>query len=102
MTLPSVLRFDLTRRTVIALLSAFPALILPLHALAQSFDKVNETVDNVVDILIVISVGVVTAAIMWAGYKMIFGGARLADVANVLFGGTLVGGAGAFAAYIIA
>ncbi len=48
-----------------------------------------------------ISVAVVTIAIIWAGFKMIFQGARLTDVANVLIGGTLVGGAGAFAAYIV-
>ena len=40
-------------------------------------------------------------AIIWAGFKMIFQGARLADVANVLIGGTLVGGAAAFASYIV-
>ena len=44
---------------------------------------------------------VVTIAIIWAGFKMIFQGARLADVANVLIGGTLVGGAAAFASYIV-
>ena len=49
-----------------------------------------------------ISIAVVTIAIIWAGFKMIFQGARLADVANVLIGGTLVGGAAAFASYIVA
>ena len=68
---------------------------------AQGFDKVNTTVTNVNTILVTISVAVVTIAIMWAGFKMIFQGARLADVANVLLGGTLIGGAGAFAAYIV-
>jgi type IV secretion system protein VirB2 len=32
---------------------------------------------------------------------MIFQGARLADVANVLIGGTLIGGAAAFATFIV-
>ena len=32
----------------------------------------------------------------------LFQGARLADVANVLIGGTLIGGAAAFASYIVA
>ena len=63
-------------------------------ALAQGFDKINTTVTNVNTIL-------VTIAIIWAGFKMIFQGARLADVANVLIGGTLVGGAAAFASYIV-
>ena len=74
---------------------------LPLRALAQGFDKINTTVTNINTILVTISVAVVTIAIIWAGFKMIFQGARLADVANVLIGGTLVGGAAAFASYIV-
>jgi type IV secretion system protein VirB2 len=70
-------------------------------AMAQGFEKIEETVTNVYDILVVVSVAVVTIAIIWAGFKMIFQGARLADVANVLIGGTLVGGAAAFAAFIV-
>ncbi|MBN8490703.1 MAG: TrbC/VirB2 family protein [Burkholderiales bacterium] len=67
-----------------------------------SFDKINTTVTNVQAILVTISIAVVTIAIIWAGFKMIFQGARLADVANVLIGGTLIGGAAAFASYIVA
>ena len=77
------------------------ALVLPQLALAQGFDKINTTVSNVNAILVTISIAVVTIAIIWAGFKMIFQGARLADVANVLIGGTLVGGAAAFASYIV-
>src|SRR4051812_7506236 len=73
----------------------------PQLAFAQGFDKINTTVTNVNTILVTISIAVVTIAIIWAGFKMIFQGARLSDVANVLIGGTLVGGAGAFAAYIV-
>ena len=74
---------------------------LPLRALAQGFDKINTTVTNVNTILVTISIAVVTIAIIWAGFKMIFQGARLADVANVLIGGTLIGGAAAFATFIV-
>jgi type IV secretion system protein VirB2 len=70
-------------------------------AKAQGFEKVNTTVTNVTALLVTIAVAVVTIAIMWAGFKMIFQGARLSDVANVLLGGTLIGGASAFAAYIV-
>jgi type IV secretion system protein VirB2 len=86
---------------------AGPALAAVLMAtasqmgLAQGFDKINTTVTNVNTILVTISIAVVTIAIIWAGFKMIFQGARLADVANVLIGGTLVGGAAAFASYIV-
>ena len=55
-------------------------------ALAQGFDKINTTVTNVQTILVTISIAVVTIAIIWAGFKMIFQGARLSDVANVLIG----------------
>lgn len=80
------------------------ASLLPLAhpAHAQGFDRISTTVTNVQAILVLISVGVVTIAITWAGFKIIFNGARLADVANLLIGGTLVGGAAAFAAYIAA
>jgi len=79
-----------------------PALVgLPSMALADGFDKISTTVTHVNTILVTISVAVVTIAIIWAGFKMIFQGARLADVANVLIGGTLIGGAAAFASYIV-
>ena len=75
--------------------------LAPRLVLAQGFDKINTTITNVNAILVTISVAVVTIAIIWAGFKMIFQGARLADVANVLIGGTLIGGAAAFASYIV-
>ena len=76
--------------------------LLPRRAFGQGFEKINTTVTNVQEILVTISIAVVTISIIWAGFKMIFQGARLADVANVLIGGTLIGGAAAFASYIVA
>lgn len=73
----------------------------PIHAMAQGFEQINTTVVNLQDILVTISIAVVTIAIIWAGFKMIFQSARLGDVANILIGGTLVGGAAAFSAYIV-
>ena len=89
----------ITRRSSTA---ALPALALvPSLVRAAGFDKIEDTVTNINTILVTISIAVVTIAIIWAGFKMIFQGARLADVANVLIGGTLVGGAAVFAAYIV-
>ena len=88
------------RRIAPALAAIVPA-ALSQEAFAQGFDKIYTTVTNVNTILVTISIAVVTIAIIWAGFKMIFQGARLADVANVLIGGTLVGGAAAFASYIV-
>ncbi len=92
---PSILR----RGSAAALPSTLAA--LPSLVRAAGFDKINDTVANINAILVTISIAVVTIAIIWAGFKMIFQGARLADVANVLIGGTLIGGAAAFAAYIV-
>ncbi|KQY88250.1 TrbC/VirB2 family protein [Pelomonas sp. Root1444] len=74
--------------------------IMPPSALAEGFEKVNSNVDAVVVLLVSIAIAVVTIAIMWAGFKIIFQGARLADVANILIGSTLIGGASAIAALI--
>ena len=90
---------SMVRKGAVAPLALLAA--LPFRALAQGFDKINATVTNINTILVTISVAVVTIAIIWAGFKMIFQGARLADVANVLIGGTLIGGAAAFATYIV-
>jgi type IV secretion system protein VirB2 len=90
------------RRPYVRFSACLPlAFALPSLALAQGFDKINTTVTNVQTILVTVSIAVVTIAIIWAGFKMIFQGARLADVANVLIGGTLVGGAAAFASFIV-
>jgi type IV secretion system protein VirB2 len=83
------------------LLGLLPAL-LPTLAAAQGFDKINTTVLNIQAILVMISIAVVTIAIIWAGFKMVFQGARFADIANVLIGGTIIGGAAAFASFIVA
>jgi type IV secretion system protein VirB2 len=82
-------------------LATLCAALLPQVGWAQGFDKINTTVTNVNAILVTISIAVVTIAIIWAGFKMIFQGARLADVANILIGGTLIGGATAFSTYIV-
>ena len=89
-----------SRHPALAATAALLALA-PQWVHAQGFDKINATVNNVNTILVTISIAVVTIAIIWAGFKMIFQGARLADVANVLIGGTLIGGAAAFASYIV-
>jgi type IV secretion system protein VirB2 len=87
------------KRAMAALALQLPLVAAP--AFAAGFDKVNDTITNVNTILVTVSVAVVTIAIMWSGFRMVFQGARLVDVANVLIGGTLIGGAGAMASYIV-
>ena len=97
----TALRQIFNTNVIVFLLTCVLFALLPQLALAQGFDKINTTVTNINTILVTISIAVVTIAIIWAGFKMIFQGARLADVANVLIGGTLIGGAAAFATYIV-
>lgn len=61
----------------------------------------TDIIDTVVSILQAVGVGLFTIAIMWAGYRIAFQGARFADVANVVIGGILVGGAAVFAAWLM-
>lgn len=73
-------------------------------ALAQSsggFQKANEFIDNVLSILRGVSLGVVTIAIIWAGYKFLFKKADLTEVGMILAGGMLIGGAAELARYLI-
>ncbi|CAB4326407.1 TrbC/VirB2 family protein [Brucella sp. 191011898] len=68
---------------------------------AGGLDKVNESMQKVLDLLRGVSITVVTIAIIWAGYKMAFQHARFMDVVPVLGGGLVVGAAAEIARYLI-
>ena len=88
-------------RNASLLLAVMVTPVLAQDRYAHTEGSVCGFLDNINGLLSIVSIAVVTIAIIWAGFKMIFQGARLADVANVLIGGTLVGGAAAFASYIV-
>ena len=73
-----------------------------VYAGAGATTRVNNIMTNIVNILQTIGVAVFTIAIMYAGYRIIFQGARFADVANIIIGGILVGGAAVFATWLMA
>ena len=78
------------------------ALMAAEPAFAQGgLDKVNTFVENVLVVLRGISIGVVTIAIMWAGYKFLFKHADMAEAGKILAGGLLVGGAAELAGYLL-
>ncbi|APX68116.1 TrbC/VirB2 family protein [Brucella sp. 6810] len=68
---------------------------------AGGLDKVNQSMQKVLDLLRGVSITVVTIAIIWAGYKMAFQHARFMDVVPVLGGGLVVGAATEIARYLI-
>lgn len=78
------------------------ALFVVEPAFAQGgLEKVNTFVDNVLVILRACSIGVVTIAIMWAGYLFLFKRADMADCGKILVGGLLIGGAAELASYLL-
>lgn len=84
-------------------LAVLAALMFAEPAFAQGgLDKVNTFVENVLTVLRGVSIGVVTIAIMWAGYKFLFKHADMAECGKILAGGLLIGGAAELAAYLLA
>lgn len=68
---------------------------------AGGIDKVNTFMENLSTALYGIGAVVLTIAFMWAGFKVMFQGQTLREVAPVFIGGVIVGSASAIAAYII-
>lgn len=58
-------------------------------------------VNNIHTVLNLISVAVVTIAIIFAGYQIAFAHKRIADVAPILIGGVLIGAAGQIAKMLV-
>jgi type IV secretion system protein VirB2 len=87
------------------------AIILPGLAMAQGSnttatgtDAINTTctfLSNVQNLLNAISIGVVTIAIIFAGYQIAFAHKRITDVAPILIGAVLIGAAGQIAKMFI-
>ena len=72
-----------------------------LAAGGGGIDKVNDFMQNLSTALYGIGAAVLTIAFMWAGFKIMFQGQTLREVAPVFIGGVIVGSASAIAAYLI-
>lgn len=77
----------------------------PSIGLANDFTSSNggacQFIKNVHTILNLMSVAVVTIAIIFAGYQIAFAHKRIADVAPILIGGVLIGAAGQIAKMLV-
>ena len=75
---------------------------MPMSAqVTGGLQKVNSFLDMVLSILRGASIGVVTVAIMWAGYELLFAHAQVGKIIKILGGGLLIGGAAEIARYIM-
>jgi len=72
-------------------------LINPVFAL----DVGVSLLESLVNWLRIIAISIVTIAIMWAGFKVIFRGTRIDEVAPIIIGGILIGGAAYFASWLL-
>jgi type IV secretion system protein VirB2 len=62
---------------------------------------IGDFLNNISTILNAASLVVVTIAIVFAGYQIAFNNKRISEVAPVLLGGVLIGGAGAIAGMLL-
>lgn len=76
-----------------ALVAASFILSSPAFAAGGSGNNVNSMFQEILSILQSLSVVVVTVAVIWAGYKTLFKGAGLMEVAGPLMGAILIGSA---------
>lgn len=68
---------------------------------AGGISKVNSFMESLSTALYAVGAIVLTMAIMWAGFKIMWQGNTLREVAPVLIGGILVGSASSIAGYLI-
>lgn len=68
---------------------------------AGGLDKVNTLMSSISSALYAVGVVVLTIAIMWAGFKIMYQGQTLREVAPPLLGGILVGAASGIAGLLI-
>jgi len=94
---------QLEYRVATGLILCLFGLVLAPGAWAQTFadacTQVSGFMDNLLLILRVVSVAVVTIAIIFAGFQIAFAHKRISDVAPILIGGLLIGGAAALAGW---
>ena len=90
------------------LMAASSILLMPVMALAEADGTFTSSaggackfVSNIQTVLNLISVSVVTIAIIFAGYQIAFAHKRISDVAPVLIGGVLIGAAGQIAKMLV-
>lgn len=100
----------LEQYTITAMVLGFSALALAPDVMAagvgngsftDACKKVTSFFANFETILRVASVSIVTIAVVFAGYQVAFAHRRLSDVAPVLIGGLLIGGAATIAGWFV-
>ena len=85
------------RNAVLAATAAF----LSTVAIAQAGPpaQIATTLTNISTWLTSIGIVIITIAVMWAGYRIAFTGARFQDISNIFIGAAISGAAGVIAGW---
>lgn len=75
-------------------------LVLASPTYAAQINSLTSGMTWITTTLTGIAVAVITIAVIWVGFKVLFQHARLADVAHIIIGGVLIGGASAVASAV--
>ncbi len=95
------MKFFKQNQQLFATFALFALCMVAMPAMAQGLGSVNTFLDTVVSLLKGAGVVIVTIAIMWCGYKMIFKGASFSEVALIFVGGLLIGASATIAGYLV-
>lgn len=100
------LNLSIERKVILVLMFCFACVAFSNNVIAQTAfgtacNKVTGFFANFETILRVASVSIVTIAVVFAGYQIAFAHKRLSDVAPVLIGGLLIGGAAAISGWFV-
>ncbi|MDX3931350.1 MAG: TrbC/VirB2 family protein [Stenotrophomonas sp.] len=89
----------------LAMAVAFVGMMFVPQAFAQEFGGTDKKVcgffDSVKGLLNLVSIAVVTIAVIFAGYQIAFAHKRISDVSPILIGGVLIGAAGQIARMLL-
>jgi type IV secretion system protein VirB2 len=77
------------------------ALLFASAAIAQAGPptQIATTLTNISTWLTSVGIVIITIAVMWAGYKMAFAGARFQEISNIFIGAAMAGAAGVIAGW---
>jgi type IV secretion system protein VirB2 len=87
--------------TTIASVAVTIGLLLATSPAYAQITKLNSVASSIQTALVSVGVSLFTIALLWVGYKMAFDGARWADVANIVYGAILAGGAAGIASFLM-
>ncbi len=94
-------RAEETSHAVVTVASLTIGLLLATSPAYAQISKLNSVASSIQTALVSVGVTLFTIALLWVGYKMAFDGARWADVANIVYGAILAGGAAGIASFLM-